>query len=58
MIRYDEKGRKIGTVEVGKSLPLLQKGKHSIAVDAKFAGDGPVIKGTVKLMGTVEAIER
>ncbi len=58
MIIYDEKGRKIGAVEVGKSLPLLQKGKHTIAVEAKLAGDGPVIRGTVKLMGAVEAIER
>lgn len=58
MITYDEKGRKIGTVEVGKSLPLLQKGKHTIAVDAKLTGVDPVIKGTVKLMGTVEAIKR
>lgn len=58
LIIYDEKGRKIGTVEAGQSLPLLQKGKHSIAIDARFAGDSPVIKGTVKLKGAVEAIER
>jgi hypothetical protein len=59
MILYDEKGRKTGTVEVGKSLPLLQKGMHTISVDAKWTGgDRPVIKGTVKIAGAVETVGR
>ena len=53
-----KRGGRSRTVAVGTGLPLLQKGSHSVAVDARFAGDGPVIKGTVKLMGTVEAIKR
>ncbi len=59
MILYDEKGRKTGTVEVGQGLPLLQKGGHTLAIDAAFtAGDRPVIKGTVKLAGAVETVGR
>ncbi|MCK7482310.1 MAG: hypothetical protein M0C28_38075 [Candidatus Moduliflexus flocculans] len=59
MILYDEKGRKTGTVEVGKSLPLLQTGKHTLSIEAEFtAGDRPVIKGTVKLAGAVETVGR
>jgi hypothetical protein len=58
MTLYDEKGQRIGTAAVGKSLPLLQKGRHTLTVDARFAGGDPVIKGTVKLKGRVEAIER
>jgi hypothetical protein len=58
MVLYDEKGRKLETVEVGQRLPLLQKGRHTLTVDARFAGGDPVIKGTVKLKGRVETIER
>jgi len=58
MILYDDKGRKIENVAVGKGLPPLQKGRHSLSIDARFAGDSPAIKGTVKLKGAVEAIER
>jgi len=58
MALYDEKGRKLETVEVGQRLPLLQRGKHSVGVDARFAGGDPVIKGTVKIKGAVEAVAR
>lgn len=58
MIVYDEKGRKLETVEVGKWPPLLSKGKHTLAVDARFAGRGPVLKGVVKLQATVETVAR
>ena len=59
MTLYDEKGRKTGTVEVGKSLPLLQKGTHTISVDAQWTGgDLPVLKGIVKLAGAVETVGR
>ena len=58
MALYDEKGRKLETVEVGQRPPLLQRGKHSVGVDARFAGGDPVIKGTVKIKGAVEAAAR
>lgn len=58
MIVYDEKGRKLQTVEVGRRPPVLTKGKHALAVNARFAGRDPVLKGTVKLQGTVEAVAR
>lgn len=59
MSLYDEKGRKIGSVEVGQGLPLLQKGRHTLTVDARFAGGGePVIKGAVKLRGRAETVGR
>jgi hypothetical protein len=58
MILYDDRGRKIEDMTIGRSLPLLEKGRHTIGVDARFAGDGPVLKGTVKLKGKVEDITR
>jgi PAS domain-containing protein len=58
MILYDDKGRKIESVALGRSLPLLEKGSHTLAIDARLAGDGPLLKGTVKLKGAVETIVR
>ena len=58
MVLYDEKGRKLETVEVGRRPPLLQRGKHSVGVDARFAGGDPVIKGTVMIKGAVETVAR
>jgi len=58
MILYDDKGRKVQDVSVGRSLPLLEKGRHTVGIDARFDGSDPVIKGTVKLKGNVESIER
>lgn len=58
MVVYDEKGRKVGTVEVGKRPPLLSEGRHTLAVDVKLSGRDPVLKGTVKLQATVETIFR
>jgi hypothetical protein len=58
MVLYDDKGRKIEDVGLGRSLPRLEEGRHAIAVDARFTGDGAVLKGTVKLKGTVEEITR
>lgn len=58
LLIYDDKGRKTGAVEIGKPLPPLREGKHTIAIDAKLAGADAVIKGTVKLLGTVEPAGR
>jgi len=59
MILYDDKGRKAGEFAAGKVLPLLERGAHSVAVDARFTGGGDsVLKGTVKLAGSVETISR
>ena len=58
MTLYDDKGRKIEDVAVGGSLPLLEKGKHSIAIDGRFGGEAPVIKGTVKLEAAAETISK
>ncbi len=56
---YSDNGQLIERVPLGKSLPLLQKGRHVIAVDAEFTGGAePVIKGTVRLKGMVEEITR
>lgn len=54
-ILYGDKGQLVERVPLGQPLPLLQKGKHTIAIDAKFRA-GAVIKGTVKLKGAVEEI--
>ncbi len=58
ILLYDDKGRKTGTVEIGKSLPLLREGTHTVAVDAKLEGDGAVIKGIVRVAGRVEPVGR
>lgn len=58
IILYDDKGRKVQDLPAGRSLPLLGKGRHTLAVEARFDGSDPVIKGTVKLKGAVESIER
>lgn len=56
---YNDKGQLIERVPLGKSLPLLEKGKHVIAVEAKFTGGTePVLKGTVRLKGGTEEIGR
>ncbi len=58
MIVYDDKGRKVTEAAIGQALPPLGKGQHSIAIDARFAGADPVLKGTVKLEAAAEAIGR
>jgi hypothetical protein len=56
---YDDKGRATGEVVLGRSLPPLDRGRHTVAIDARFAsGADPALKGTVKLKGTVEHIEK
>jgi hypothetical protein len=56
---YNEKGQVIKTIAIDKSLPNLQKGKHALRIDAVFTGGkDPVIKGTVKLKGTTETINK
>ncbi len=56
---YDERGRTLETIAIGRALPPLAKGRHTLTVDARFSGGGsPVIKGTVKLGGTAEVISR
>lgn len=58
MIVYDDKGRKVADAAIGQVLPPLQKGPHSIAVDARLGGADPVLKGTVKLEAAAEAVGR
>jgi hypothetical protein len=56
---YDDKGRATGEVVLGRSLPPLDRGRHTVAIDARFAsGADLALKGTVKLKGTVEHIEK
>jgi hypothetical protein len=55
---YDDQGRSIGGIALPKGLPLLQRGKHSMTVDARFIGGAePILKGTVKLKGRIEVID-
>lgn len=54
---YDDRGRLIEELPAGKSLPPLQKGRHTLTVEARFAGGAdPIIKGTVKLKADSETI--
>jgi hypothetical protein len=56
---YNEKGQIIKGIAIDNSLPLLKEGKHSIRIDAAFAGsDETLIKGTVKLKGGIETIKK
>jgi hypothetical protein len=56
---YNEKGQIIKGLAIDNSLPLLKEGKHSIRIDAAFAGsDETLIKGTVKLKGGIETIKK
>ncbi len=56
---YDDRGRAIGEIAIGKSLPPLENGRHTVTVEARFAGGAdPVLKGTVKLKGSVEIIDK
>ena len=58
-IVYSDKGQLVERIPLGQPLPLLQKGSHTISVDAKLSGRAePVLKGTVKLRGAVETITR
>lgn len=56
---YNEKGQFIKEIDIENSLPVLKNGKHSITVDAgSMDGEEPVIKGTVKLKGGIEVINK
>ena len=56
---YSDKGQLFKEISINKSLPLLKKGTHSLYVDAEFTGgDEPAIKGTVKIKGGIEIINK
>lgn len=58
MMLYSDKGRFIRTVTTDKELPELKSGRHTISIAAGIMkGVEPVIRGTVKLEGKVEAIK-
>ena len=56
---YTDKGQLIRTIDISQTLPELKNGKHVITIDAgTMDGEEPVIKGTVKLKGEIEVIEK
>ncbi len=55
---FNEKGKLIKSIAIYNSLPDLKKGPHSIKIQAaKMEGDEPVIKGVVRLKGSLETIK-
>jgi hypothetical protein len=56
---YNDRGQFIKAIDVDRSLPELKNGKHVITIGAgTMEGEEPVIKGTVKLKGGIEVIEK
>jgi len=54
---YNEKGRFIKTIDIGKSLAGLKEGRHAIKIEAKtMKGSEPLLTGTVRLKGKKEKI--
>lgn len=59
LMLYSDKGRFIRTIRTDQELPELKSGRHTIAIDAGIMkGVEPVIRGTVKLKGKVDVINK
>ena len=57
-ILYSDKGRLIERIALGRSLPPLQKGPHTVTIEARFTAEAdPVLEGTVRLKTTTEVID-
>jgi len=57
-ILYSDKGQLIERIALGRALPPLSKGDHTLTIEAKFtAGADPVLQGTVRLKTTTEVID-
>jgi len=57
ILLYSDKGQLLERIALGRALPPLAPGSHEIAIEAGLGGTGdPVLKGTIKLMTTTEAV--
>ncbi len=55
MSLYGDKGQLLERIAVGRALPPLARGTHTVTVEAALAGSGePVLRGAVKLKTTSE----
>lgn len=54
---YSDKGRLLERIAVGRALPPLATGPHTLTVEAALSGSGdPVLRGTIKLKTMTEAV--
>ncbi|MBN2206265.1 MAG: hypothetical protein JW742_02570 [Candidatus Aminicenantes bacterium] len=57
LLLYGDKGRLLERIDLGRALPLLSTGRHTVTVEAGLAGSGePVLRGAIKLKTTSEAL--
>ncbi len=56
-VLYSDRGQIIKRIALDRSLPLLQKGTHTLTIEARFtSGADPVLLGTVRLKTNTEAV--
>jgi hypothetical protein len=54
---YNDKGQILERIALGRTLPPLAKGKHTVTIEAGLSGSGdPVLRGAVKLKTTAEPV--
>ena len=54
---YSDRGQLLQTIDVGRSLPPLRNGSHTIDIDARtMSGEAPVLRGRVKMAGQTETL--
>lgn len=54
---YSDRGQLLQTIDLGRSLPPLRNGSHTIDINARtMSGEAPVIRGKVKMAGQTEAL--
>ena len=54
---YSDKGQLLERIALGRALPPLAKGPHTVTVEAGLAGSGdPVLRGAIKLKTTAEPV--
>jgi hypothetical protein len=59
ILLYSDKGQLLERLAIGRALPPLATGAHTITIEAGLAGSGdPVLRGTVKLKSTAEPVPR
>jgi hypothetical protein len=59
VLLYSDKGRLLERIGLGRALPPLATGAHTITIESDLAGSGePVLRGTVKLKTATESVAR
>jgi len=59
ILLYGDKGQLVERIALGRPLPPLSRGTHTVRVGAALSGSGdPALRGTVKLRTTIEPVSK